>query len=189
MLDDYANALTTPNSNCGYVEAVPSVQDGGRFSGIRISCSSYPDRAVRISYTDTAANWAQTVDHCDNVLMEETTSGNEVTRTYAAWGPAGVNTVAFYRPTALTASAAHSLALYSATGWTMPTDPVCPSDSGSNTDTTDHTANNNAAIAAAELAESYMSQAQTLETETNAASQVVNNLRDSIDGKKVIAVD
>jgi len=73
------------------------------------------------------------------VLVEETTTGNNVVRTYAAWGPAGVNTVAFYRPSALTTPGAHGLALYSTTGFTMPSDPVCAADSGSNTDDTDQT--------------------------------------------------
>ena len=186
LLDTYATALSIPNSTCGYTEAVPSVQNGFRFNGIRIACSTYPNRAVMISYTDTAANWAQVVDHCKNVLMGQTTNGNQVTRTYAAWGPAGVNTVAFYRPSSLTASTGHGLALYSDNGFTMPTNPVC-ANSAPITDTTDNTVNNNAATAAAVLAEGYKAQAQTLESEASAALQDAINRRASIEGKKVTA--
>jgi len=182
LLDAYATQLSGPSSTCGYVEAPATVSDGGRFRGIRVFCSNFPDRAVRVQYTDTVANWAQIVDHCDNKLMEESApdANNMVTRTYVVWGTSGVNTVAFYMPEAVTAPDAFGLALYGA-AQAIPAETVCPSDATPDETTpdeetpdeeeppVDNTANNNAANALATLAESYESQAGTLESETTAA--------------------
>ena len=82
--------------------------------GLRTKCPSYPDRAISVSYTDTSANWAQTVDHCENVLVSlETEDDGRITRTYVTWGPAGVNTVAFNRPTSLSVPSHHNIKLVS----------------------------------------------------------------------------
>ena len=60
------------------------------------------NNAFKVTVTDTKANWANTVDHCANVLVGdpvEEGSGPDATekRTYLVEGPTGVNTVTFYR--------------------------------------------------------------------------------------------
>lgn len=139
QLDNYAANLPTPNSQCGVQQ-----DNLTKFNGIRISCPAANHRTARVQYTDTAANWAQTIDHCDNVFIEETTSGNQVTRTYVAWGPAGVNTVAFWRPSNLHALQAHGLALLNSS-FNIPSDTTAPScaNDGNDSDNNDDTNANN----------------------------------------------
>ena len=106
-----------------------------------------------------------------------------VTREYVTSGTSGVNTVAFYMPEAVTAPDAFGLALYGASQ-AIPSETVCPADQTPNEDTqdnetededmtppVDNTANNNAANALAALAETYESQAASLETEIADALQ------------------
>ena len=109
------------------------------------------------------ANWAQIVDHCDNVLKDETApdANNMVTKTYATWGPAGVNTVAFWMPEAVVAPTPFGMALWGSTE-PMPTEPLCPTGGDGGDTGPDHTANNNAAEALATAAEGYETQATTL---------------------------
>lgn len=117
--------------------------------------------------------------------MEESApnASNMITRTYVTSGTSGVNTVAFYMPEAVTAPDAFGLALYGASQ-AIPSDTVCPADQTPDEDTAndenedddetppvDNTANDNAANALASLAETYESQAATLESETIAALQ------------------
>ena len=123
------------------------------------------NRVARVQYTDSSENWAATVDHCDNVLLQESTQLGTglVTRTYATWGPAEVNTVAFWRPAGSEAPAAHGLALFS-TDFELPSETHAPG-CGLGTDPIDHSENDAAANANAQMAESYMQQAtQELET-------------------------
>jgi hypothetical protein len=115
--------------------------------------------------------------------MEESApnDANMVTRTYVTWGTSGVNTVAFYMPEAVTAPDAFGLELYAASQ-ALPSETVCPSNDTPNEEEedeippVDHTVDNNAANALADLAETYESQAATLESETTAAVQNAQDL-------------
>ena len=100
LLDTYAGNLNGGTSNCGYVEANPTVVDGARYSGVKINCPTYSTTVAQVMYSASASDWEQIVDHCDNLLMNESDpdANNQVVRTYNAWGAAGVNTVAFYMP-------------------------------------------------------------------------------------------
>ena len=66
---------------------------------IVVKCPLYPNRVIGLSYTDTIEGWDDTVDHCGNVLMSEVTgTDGRITKTYAVWSDAEINTVAFHRP-------------------------------------------------------------------------------------------
>lgn len=53
-------------------------------------------------FTDTAANWDLTVEHCANVKYEPDVENNGIiTKTFAVWSAAEINTVTFYRPNSL----------------------------------------------------------------------------------------
>ena len=156
LLTDYAGNLETTDSQCGFIEAMPTDSDAGQLSGIRVSCPVIANRVAKVQYTDSPENWARTVDHCDNVLLQESTQFGTglVTRTYATWGPVEVNTVAFWRPAGSEAPNAHGIALFSS-GFEVPDETRAPGCGLDNT-LPDHSENDDAANANAQMAETYM---------------------------------
>ena len=46
----------------------------------------------------SADEWDDTIEHCGNVMMEESRVGTRITKHYAVWADAGINTVSFSRP-------------------------------------------------------------------------------------------
>jgi len=74
-----------------------------------------------VTFTDTNENWAQTVDHCGNILDSEEIGETTTTRTYALWADAEINSVTFYRPSDL-ADPDGSIGAYASNEWTRPDD-------------------------------------------------------------------
>ena len=89
------------------------------FNVFKIDCELNADWILKAAYTDTTAGWASTVEHCGNVLIDETTNGDNITRTYGVNSLAGTGTVAFYRPQG-------SAPQVSFDGWTHKTDFTNP---------------------------------------------------------------
>ena len=107
---------------------------------------------MTLQYTDTADNWSKVIDRCSNALLDEQIDANTgvITRTYAAWGPVGQDTVAFWRPSPQSPPPAHSLKLVRAFDTnTIMTPGSCMNegeiDMGDEADDNDQTANDAAA--------------------------------------------
>ena len=70
--------------------------DESRIDVTTVNCPPYPSRAIGFSFTDTPENWESTIDRCENVLIHKFVHDDgKITRTYAAWGFAGSNSIAF----------------------------------------------------------------------------------------------
>jgi hypothetical protein len=105
-----------------------------------------------VSFTDTADNWAATVEHCANIKTGESGTGtNTITKTYAVWiSSIGMNTVSFYRRGSMTKPTPHGVGLYAEGAFSLATDApcfTCHSDPAciAQPNTNDETADNNAA--------------------------------------------
>ena len=55
-----------------------------------IDCPLNADFIVKVKVTDTVAGWADTVEHCGNVKLDETRDGDQITRTYGVNSDAGI---------------------------------------------------------------------------------------------------
>ena len=70
--------------------------DENRIDVITVNCPPFPNRSIGFSMNDTPQNWESTIDLCENVLIHEFEHDDgTITRTYAAWGEMGSNSIAF----------------------------------------------------------------------------------------------
>ena len=112
-----------------------------QYNVIVVNCPAFPDRVIGFSYTDTAENWAETVEHCANVQTnEEVVDGGRIKRTYAVWADAVMTTVAFHRPASQTRPSVHDIEIYEEGEFTMPANQAsatCATDGSNSSSTTD----------------------------------------------------
>ena len=109
------------------------------------------------------------------------------TRTYAALGSTDATTVTFWRPDGLEAPKATGLALFS-TGFELPSNTIAPGCSTEGTvSVEDHTDNDIAANANAEMAETYMVQSQFHLLDANHKLDSMIDYKDSIMGQETRA--
>jgi len=84
-------------------------------------CPFWPQRVILVSFTDTQANWDQTVEHCANVFTGETTNADGLkVRRYAVVGTSGMATVTFYRPIGMPVPTGHSIDVLAEGVFTLP---------------------------------------------------------------------
>ena len=107
LLDGFVvDYVPTLEDGCRYATlSAPYEADNGKYFGYSGHCTTMPDRLISVTVTDTAANWANTVDDCSNVLMSRNQSADTETRVYAMGAPAGQFTTAWYRPNPVGGSA------------------------------------------------------------------------------------
>ena len=106
---------------CKY-EPEDKVVGDNQFNIFIVNCPLLRDRPIHVSYTDTEDNWAQTVEHCANVLTEEKIIGDKITRTYAVWADALINTVTFYRPNSISKPEPHDIGVFKRNTFKRPDD-------------------------------------------------------------------
>jgi hypothetical protein len=71
LLDGFAaDYIPTLSDGCRYGSlSAPFEADNGKYFGYAAHCTTNPEAIMRFTYTDTASNWANTVDDCSNVLL------------------------------------------------------------------------------------------------------------------------
>ena len=83
-------------TGCKFYNESLEIDESRRVDVITVNCPPFPTRSVGFSFTDTPENWESTVDRCENVLIHKHVHDDgKITKTYAAWGSAGSNSIAF----------------------------------------------------------------------------------------------
>lgn len=95
--------IDAPSGKCQIRESIDdSVGQQATIYAIKANCPEFPERVMEVSYTDTKENWEQTTGACSNLKTGTTINKDHtITKTFAVWADAGIDTLAFKRPNEL----------------------------------------------------------------------------------------